>query len=70
VQFGGYSVIPVNMLPLAYTMRGSIRQWNALTCRSELTREKRFILQEEEEEGRGIRKLNSLRWVKKYIISL
>ena len=50
-------MIPVNTLPLAYTMLGSVRQWNALTCGGVLTG-KTYHLQEE--VGRGIRKLNSL----------
>jgi len=32
-------VVPVNALPLAYAMPGSIRQWNVLTCCIVLTGE-------------------------------
>jgi len=58
VRFGRCNVIPVNALPLAYAMRGRLRQWNVLTCCIVLTGEKYHL--QEEEEGHGIRKLNSL----------
>ena len=43
MQFGKCNAVPVNTLPMAYTVRRSIRQWNVLTCSSVLTGGKRIV---------------------------